>query len=303
MVKTDLKMAFDILNKLPIGVFVIDESYHVVFWNSIMKEWTSIDSSDVINRDIREIYENFNSSNIDLRLKQIFGGGAPVVFSAYFHKYIVPIKVRDDLRVQHTTVVPVLNDSDGSYYAMFSIQDVTDLSLKIKELKIKSVTDPLTSIYNRGYFFEFARQKLEHAKRCGGNLSIAILDIDFFKKINDTYGHYTGDLVLKHFTEMIKKSLRSYDILARYGGEEFIIMFVDCDKIIATNILNRIKGYLLENEFHHNGQKILYTFSGGVVELLEIDKITQDTFDKLIKISDDRLYISKNSGRNKITNS
>lgn len=174
--------------------------------------------------------------------------------------------------------------------------------IKIKklenELRQKAITDYMTGIYNRRYFFETANNNLEYAKRTNKNLSIAMLDIDFFKKINDTYGHDAGDFVLKKFTDIILENIRSYDIFARFGGEEFVIQFLDIEKESSLNILNRIKKSLNETVFHFKENEISFTFSAGLIDFFEENLRTD--IDELIKISDKRLYKAKQTGRNKI---
>ncbi|HOV15530.1 MAG TPA: diguanylate cyclase [Spirochaetota bacterium] len=174
--------------------------------------------------------------------------------------------------------------------------------LKIKklenELRQKSITDYMTGIYNRRYFFETATKNLEYAKRTHKNLCIAMLDIDFFKKINDNFGHDAGDFVLKKFTEIISANLRAYDIFARFGGEEFVILFLDTDKEISNHILCRIKDILNNNSFEFKGKTISFTFSAGLIEFFEENLRTD--IDELIKISDQRLYKAKQTGRNKV---
>lgn len=174
--------------------------------------------------------------------------------------------------------------------------------LKIKELEnqlyLKSITDYLTGIYNRRYFFEIAAKHLQFCQNLGKNLSIALLDVDFFKKINDTYGHDAGDFVLKKFAEIIGLTKRPKDILARYGGEEFIILFFETDKKDALEILLSIQNAIVNKIFLFNEMEIKCTFSCGLVDLQEFAGNLR--IDDLIRDADKRMYIAKQTGRNKI---
>lgn len=174
--------------------------------------------------------------------------------------------------------------------------------LKIKDLEnelyLKSITDYLTGIYNRRYFFEIASKTLEMSKLDNNNFCIALIDIDFFKKINDEYGHDAGDYVLKQFSEIVKQSIRQNDIFARYGGEEFILLFPNSEKQNALEILEKIQFIVRKQILHFNEEKITFTFSSG---LSISNEITPDpSLDPIIKIADERLYKAKHSGRDQI---
>lgn len=169
------------------------------------------------------------------------------------------------------------------------------------ELRLRSVTDYLTGAYNRRYFYEAVESNLSYAKRMRRNLCIAILDIDFFKKVNDVHGHEAGDAVLIHFTQTIRSQIRKYDILARFGGEEFVIQFFDCTIAKSMELLNRVRTALEKNACQANATQISYTFSAGVASLDEVTD--QNSVDKLIEIADRRLYVAKNAGRNRIVSS
>ncbi|HRP67975.1 MAG TPA: diguanylate cyclase [Turneriella sp.] len=174
-------------------------------------------------------------------------------------------------------------------------------ALRIKhleqELRLRSVTDYLTGPYNRRYFYEVVIANMSYAIRMRRNLCIAMLDIDFFKKVNDNYGHEAGDAVLKHFTGTIKYQIRKYDILARYGGEEFVIQFFDCTLERGLEFLNRIRDALATSPCVYESHTIYYTFSAGIVSLEEVD--ADSPLERMIEMADKRLYSAKKSGRNR----
>lgn len=162
-----------------------------------------------------------------------------------------------------------------------------------------SITDPLTLLNNRRFFCNRAEIHMEYAKRENKNFSIAMLDIDFFKKVNDEYGHLIGDYVLKEFSNRVKKSVRPYDLVARYGGEEFIVLLINCDKENSRNILERLRIDINNTEFQYQDQKIKFTFSCGIAEFSEINE-EKESLKNVIKISDKRLFKAKEIGRNNI---
>ncbi len=180
-------------------------------------------------------------------------------------------------------------------------RDVTERIEYENKLLESSNRDALTGIYNRRYIYERLEETIEESKRIGKLFSVCILDIDYFKKINDTYGHQTGDFVLQEFTKLIEANLRSYDLLGRYGGEEFIVIINNADKVTSCSIIKRILSKVRERTFIHDEHKeIQFTFSAGIVSSNELAK-KEIEIDKLVNIADRRMYNSKENGRNQIT--
>jgi diguanylate cyclase (GGDEF)-like protein len=189
-------------------------------------------------------------------------------------------------------------DEDELKARVKSVLRIKDLENK---LRIHSVTDYLTGIYNRRYFFESAKNNLHYAARNGHNICFALLDIDHFKMINDSYGHDAGDFVLKKFAEMIKTKIRPYDIFARHGGEEFIILFSDCSKEKCIEIIERIKTCLAKKDFVFADKTLSFTFSAGIVSLQ--DGCIGNSVDEIVRKADIFLYRAKEAGRNRIIHS
>jgi len=169
---------------------------------------------------------------------------------------------------------------------------ILDLKKKEEELYEKSITDPLTSLYNRTFLEEFLEKKLLEAKRYKFPLSIAMIDIDFFKKINDTYGHLSGDCVLKELALLLKKNFRGSDVVARYGGEEFIIIMPFTSLEDACKKLEEFRKIVEKHLFCMEHLKI--TISVGVAQYKNEDML------ELIEKADENLYEAKRSGRNKV---
>lgn len=168
------------------------------------------------------------------------------------------------------------------------------------DLREKTITDPLTGLYNRRHFSDILIKNIEHARRnTSYRFSLAMLDIDHFKAINDTLGHQAGDYVLKQIAEFLKKSIRPYDLLARYGGEEFIVLFKDCGRNEAGEILNRIKDAVEAKHYQFRDKTVSATFSSGIADITEV-KPGNTAVEDMIKVTDTRLYRAKQSGRNRI---
>lgn len=156
-----------------------------------------------------------------------------------------------------------------------------------------SKTDQLTGLYNRLHFNQLAAKEIQRTQRYQHDLSLVIMDIDFFKKINDTYGHLTGDEVLKEVSSLVQKHLRRFDVLSRWGGEEFALLLPETDLLGAVKVAEKIQ--LLVREYVFN-QSISLTLSFGIATYQEGMKEVED----LILIADRHLYTAKNTGRDKI---
>ncbi|SMP01776.1 diguanylate cyclase (GGDEF) domain-containing protein [Desulfurobacterium pacificum] len=163
-------------------------------------------------------------------------------------------------------------------------------------LKREAIEDPLTGLYNRNYLKKIAKNFISLAKRENIPFSVAIIDIDDFKNINDTYGHQKGDEVLKALGDVIKSRVRGSDVPIRYGGEEFLILFMNAGKKEAANVLEEIKDKFSQIDF---GFRRRVTFSGGVASFPE-DVAVLNSLDDLIEIADERLYTAKRLGKNRI---
>ncbi len=160
-----------------------------------------------------------------------------------------------------------------------------------------SNTDHLTGLFNRRFLIEALEKELQRSKRKDGVLSLFILDLDHFKRINDTYGHLQGDVVLQKVSLQLQKELRSYDVAARYGGEEFIAILPDTNLkeafMVAERVRLSIQGMPLAAPL--SGEKI--TASLGVSSL---PNPSSDDIDGLLRSADEALYKAKESGRNKV---
>jgi two-component system cell cycle response regulator len=142
--------------------------------------------------------------------------------------------------------------------------------------------------------FEALNKKIKEVQRYNFPLSIAMIDIDFFKKINDTYGHLTGDCILKELALLLKENFRESDIIARYGGEEFIIIMPFSDLKNACKKMDEFRKTVEKYNFCNSGLKV--TISAGVEEYNFKDDILN-----FIEKADKKLYISKTNGRNRVT--
>lgn len=179
----------------------------------------------------------------------------------------------------------------------------TDVIKKINfmysQTRHMSVTDALTGLFNRRHFESTIEREFMRAKRYSSNLSIAVFDIDYFKKINDTYGHLCGDYVLKEIAYIALETFRKTDILFRYGGEEFVVILTETPIDKAVIPLERFRKTIEDYPFFYDNNNIKVTVSIGV-ETLNPDIFTSSD---LLGNADKALYHAKEDGRNKIITS
>ena len=160
-----------------------------------------------------------------------------------------------------------------------------------------ATTDGLTELYNHRYFQEQMRMQVEQAKRYNTEFSLIIIDIDFFKKFNDTFGHQAGDAVLKQVSLLLKTSVRATDIVCRYGGEEISIILPNTPKDVALSTAEKICKRVASKQFKLNShQESNVTISLGVSTFPH----DGDTAPEIIEAADKKLYLSKNNGRNQV---
>ncbi len=180
--------------------------------------------------------------------------------------------------------------------SFWDVRKIEKQNIELEKLNVKLeemvVTDGLTNLYNHKYIYERLEKEIKGAKRYSKPLSIMMFDIDFFKKINDQYGHQLGDNVLKFVSEFLKKELRDTDIIGRYGGEEFVVILPETPLRSAYNTAERLR-LGLQNSVIEEGVQI--TISGGVVEVT-----TENNALELIGKADMLLYMAKHKGRNRI---
>jgi diguanylate cyclase len=174
-------------------------------------------------------------------------------------------------------------------------QRIQQLTNELLQLSEAAHQDFLTGTLNRRGMEEAFLREFNRAERSGQPISIALLDVDHFKKLNDSLGHEAGDVALVHLAKVVKNTLRPTDVLARYGGEEFVIILPQTDQDGAIVIMSRVQRELTKNFFLHNNQKVLITFSAGVAE-----RLGQEQPDDVIKRADLALYQAKHAGRNRV---
>ncbi len=179
---------------------------------------------------------------------------------------------------------------------MLTYSDITDIVRHAEELEQLATTDGMTGIYNRRHFMTLADHEWSRSRRYGRPLSFLMIDIDFFKSINDRFGHDVGDQMIVHLTKLAGSCKRASDVLARVGGEEFALLLPETDLAQAQLVAERLRREVAENPLTASPDEISTTISIGVAICTE----SMNGISDLMKAADKALYDAKNSGRNRV---
>ncbi|WP_448205167.1 GGDEF domain-containing protein [Azospirillum sp. sgz302134] len=185
---------------------------------------------------------------------------------------------------------------DGLPVIYVLINDVTALKESEERLRQLSITDPLTGACNRRHFFDVAEQEMARSRRYDRPVALLVLDVDHFKRINDTHGHAVGDEALRVFTDACQSVLRGNDLLGRMGGEEFAILLPETDAAGAALVAERIRARTAELSVPAGAEEVRFTVSIGLASCHAGSR----SVDGLLSCADEALYRAKAAGRNRV---
>ncbi|MBI1175163.1 MAG: diguanylate cyclase [Sideroxydans sp.] len=203
--------------------------------------------------------------------------------------------INGEFRMVNVYASPI--DVSGRTLLFSIVMDITESKKMERELQIRANTDPLTGLANRRHFMELAEQELARAVRYGSPLSLLLLDVDYFKKINDTYGHRAGDVALQNLADYCRKTLREVDVTGRFGGEEFAIILPQTDSIQALEVGERLRQVVADMRVYlERSEQLQLTVSIGIASL----QPSIASIDELLHQADQALYAAKHAGRNNV---
>lgn len=235
----------------------------------------------------------------------LIGRKASVVFEKYeaLVKHInqpdresleVPVKSAG-INKTYDLKMNIFSDHKGKTVGKILVfRDITARKELESELQRLAETDALTGIRNRRCILEYGAKDFRKSKRYKRPMSVLMLDVDHFKRINDTYGHQTGDEVLKQITKSCQENLREPDVIGRVGGEEFMVVLPETDIRQATKVAERLRSKIEGLSLHAVDGALSFTISVGAAQITDSDKRLED----VIKRSDEALYVAKTRGRN-----
>ena len=224
--------------------------------------------------------------------------------------YVDKISRTEDLPTINAILQDIIVDTKSLHLDMMRSQDelmnarrqaetaeqkMHELEAELGQVSELIYQDHLTGTLNRRGMEEAFMREFARAERGQTPVSVALLDVDHFKKLNDTFGHEAGDLALIHLANVVKEILRPVDVVARYGGEEFVILLPDTGATDGVTVITRLQRELTKRYFLHENEKVLITFSAGVAQREEAE-----TIEAILARADAALYRAKQAGRNRV---
>lgn len=279
-----------ILNNVDAYIYMKDDERHFRYVNSRVAEIFGLPAEEIIGkRDVdvipQEVADHFWQTD-----KQVFEGNKKIVINE--------VSLGPDNQEHHYISIKVPCDfKEGSKTLIGFSTDVTELYQLKEKFKQLANTDELTGLYNRRYFFDNAKREFNRAVRHQQELAVISIDVDYFKAINDKYGHPVGDQALKKIAELITPTIRAEDTFARLGGEEFSILLPNTSRTQCQQAANRLRDLLDTNTILlEKDIELDIKISVGV----SIIKATDTSFQDLYSRSDIALYKAKSIGRNQV---
>jgi len=290
----------DIIDNLYDGVYFVDRERVITYWNKGAERITGYPAEQTIGRACRDNLLNHVTANgVELcknncPLAAVMEDGTPREAEVFVHH-------KDGHRVPIIVRATALRDEDGEIIGAIetfnSIRSVIDARRQLKELRHVVHTDRLTGVGNRQLVEGRLRAVIAECEHTQSSAGLLFMDIDNFKRVNDTHGHVIGDKVLRMVTATFNHSLRVTDTIGRWGGEEFIAILKDInDDDALRQIAEKVRTLIEFSRLDHNGQSLTVTISIGATRLRP-----NDTAETIMERADGLMYQSKKAGRNIVT--
>ncbi len=292
---------------IDVGMVVLDRNYEICNWNGFMEHHSNIETEDAIGANLFKLFPEISEDWFRQKIETVIllnnkafttWEQRPYIFK--FKSYL-PITGIHKFMFQNMTIIPLKSLSGEIEQVSLIIYDVSDVAtnrlalLEVnQQLEATNRIDQLTQLYNRGHLEHRIDGEFSRFKRSGAAVCLVMLDIDFFKKVNDEYGHPGGDEVLRVVGKTISDLQRNTDVSGRYGGEEFAIILVDTNIENAVHFLERLRIKLENTVVKHNDTEIRVTVSLGISEANSEMK----SYEEWLSQSDQALYKAKENGRN-----
>lgn len=276
----------------PNSVVITDLDGNITYVNSAFTAITGYSAKEVLGKKTSILKSGYMSKEVYENLWQTILSGKT------WEGELNNMKKGGELFWENTRIAPLLNQ-DGEISNFVAIKvDITERKRAQDELERMAITDHLTGLFNRRYFFEVAQKEFLKSIRYNRPLSVVLFDIDMFKSINDTYGHLAGDQILAQIGVILTQKERETDLSARYGGEEFVLLLPETNCEGARNTAERLRSLLETSPIYYENHKIQFTASFGVAGIGNRDY--PETFDYLILQADKALYEAKRISRNTV---
>ncbi len=301
------QVPLELLDSIEVGIAVLDRNFTVQVWNKFLENHSAKKVDFIIGHSLFDHFPEIEEKWLRTKVDPVFNLKSPVFIiweqRPYLFKFACnrPVTCAAEYMYQNVTMFPIV-DKDGNVerFCML-VYDVTEQALgKLgmehlnQELKTASRVDGLTGLFNRRYWQERFDEMYKLCVRRDKPSTAVMLDIDHFKRINDTYGHQAGDKVIKMLAALIKRCVRETDLAGRYGGEEFAIILNDSTVEDARIVAERIRQLAQRLVVEHEGESINFTVSLGLAQFCSAFKGPL----AWLECADKALYDAKESGRN-----
>lgn len=298
------------LQTIEVGLIVLNKAGKIELWNSFMENHSGVRVATARQRNLFELFPELPKAWLDRKIRAVFELKSraystweqrPHIFK---FKSVRPLTSQAPWMFQNLTLTPLIGTDGEVSHVCILVYDVTDIvtsrmSLERANHRLEelSQTDRLTDLFNRGHWEECLASEFSRLQRYTGHASLIMLDIDYFKKINDTHGHHVGDLVLQWMADILRLSLRETDLPGRYGGEEFAILLPHTELDDARQLAERLRESIAKAPFQHEDIEFFITVSLGVASFSPQFK----THTQWLEAADQALYASKHGGRNRVS--
>jgi diguanylate cyclase (GGDEF)-like protein len=299
----------DLLGSIEVGIVVLDKEFNVMVWNQFMENHSSIVPGMIQDKNVFEFFPEIDKQWFTRKAAPAFLLKSPVFIIWEQRPYLFrfncsrPITSQADHMYQNITIFPLASLTGEVEQICLVIYDVTDEAVSRlgmqalnSQLEMISRVDGLTGLYNRVFWEEQFVMEFKRDKRSESPSVLIMLDIDRFKKLNDTYGHPAGDEVIKVLAGIIKKATRETDIAGRYGGEEFAIILPDTPVANVEFVSERIRRLVAKTKVVYDEIEISFTISIGIAGFNQTYKDSTHWLDS----ADKALYKAKEMGRNRV---
>jgi diguanylate cyclase (GGDEF)-like protein/PAS domain S-box-containing protein len=277
------------------GILAIDRYHNIILFNEGAARIFGYAKDEIIGQHLNVLLpERFHLQH-DLMIEE-FGAGQKTYEHMGSRSRQIYGRRKDGAEFVASVAILKMGGGSGRQYAAI-VRDISENKKTEEELLRLAATDPLTGAFNRREFMALAEQESLRSHRYSRPLSIMMLDLDHFKRLNDTFGHAAGDKALQRFTTLCCNALRTVDIFGRWGGEEFVALLPETDAEGAAIIAERLRKILSQNVLVYNDQKINFTVSIGIAQYRQSEVSVEGPLGR----ADAAVYDAKKAGRNQIS--
>lgn len=297
----------ELLDSIEVGIAVLDRNFKVQVWNKFLENHGTKKAEAIIGDSLFSHFPEIEEKWLRTKVDPVFNLKSPVFIIWEQRPYLFkfgcnrPVTSAAEFMYQNVTMFPIVDKRGNVERFCMLVYDVTEQALGKRgmehlneELKTASRVDGLTGLYNRRYWQERFDEMHKLCVRREKPSTALMLDIDHFKRINDTYGHQAGDKVIKMLAALIKRCVRETDLAGRYGGEEFAIILNDSSVEDAKIVAERIRQLAQRLVVEHEGESISFTVSLGLAQFSPDFKGAM----AWLECADQALYEAKENGRN-----